>query len=76
MKRFFRGLLYAIILVLVGLASALTAMRFAIHGREVTVPKVVGLTTAEAQKLAADNSLQFVREQRFYSAEIAEGRII
>ncbi len=48
--RIFRGLLYALILVLVGLASALTAMRFAIHGREVTVPKVVGLTPAEAQK--------------------------
>lgn len=76
MKRFFRGLLYALILVLVGLASALTAMRFAIHGREVTVPKVVGLTPAEAQKLAVDNSLLFVREQRFYSAEVAEGRII
>ena len=74
--RFFRGLLYALILVLIGLASALTAMRFAIHGREVTVPKVVGLTPAEAQKLAAGNSLQFVREQRFYSAEIAEGRIV
>lgn len=74
--RIFRGLLYALILVLVGLASALTAMRFAIHGREVTVPKVIGLTPAEAQKLAADNSLQFVREQRFYSAEIAEGRIV
>jgi beta-lactam-binding protein with PASTA domain len=76
MMRILRGLLYALILVLVGLASALTAMRFAIHGREVTVPKVAGLTLAEAQRLAGENGLQFAREQRFYSGEVAEGHIV
>jgi beta-lactam-binding protein with PASTA domain len=76
MKRIFRGLLYALIFVLIGLASALTAMRFAIHGREVTVPKVVGLTAEDAQRLAVDRGLQFVSEQRFYSSEVAVGRIV
>ncbi|MGA2990415.1 MAG: PASTA domain-containing protein [Candidatus Korobacteraceae bacterium] len=74
--RIFRGLLYALILVLVGLASALTAMRFAIHGREVSVPKVVGLTPADAQKLAGESGLHFSAEQRFYSSAVAEGRIV
>ncbi len=74
--RIFRGLLYGLILVLVGLASALTAMRFAIHGREVTVPKVVGLTPEEGQRLAGESGLQFSREQRFYSSEVAPGRIV
>ena len=74
--RFIRGLLYALVLILIGLASALTAMRFAIHGREVVVPKVVGLAPAEAQRLAANNGLTLVREQRFYSSEVGEGLIV
>ncbi len=41
MKAFFRFVLLALMLLLVAMASALLAMRFAIHGSEVTVPKVV-----------------------------------
>ena len=48
--RFLRTLLYGLILVVVGLISALTAMRFAIHGREVSVPKLAGVTAAAAQR--------------------------
>ena len=33
----------ALVLIVVFLASFLTAMRFAIHGRQTTVPKVVGI---------------------------------
>lgn len=76
MKRFFRTLLYVLILVVVGLISALTAMRFAIHGREVTVPKLAGLTAAEAQRIAADSGLAISRDQRFYSSDVPEGRIV
>ena len=39
-----------LVLVVVFLVSALTAMRFAIHGRQMAVPKVVGMTWHEAQK--------------------------
>jgi beta-lactam-binding protein with PASTA domain len=74
--RFFRTLLYGLILVVVGLVSALTAMRFAIHGREVSVPKLTGVTAAEARRLAADNGLEIVRDQRFYSSDVPEGRIV
>jgi beta-lactam-binding protein with PASTA domain len=74
--RFLRTLLYGLIMVVVGLISALTAMRFAIHGREVTVPRLAGLTATEAQRVAADNGLAISRDQRFYSSEVPEGRIV
>jgi beta-lactam-binding protein with PASTA domain len=75
-RRFLRSLLYGLFLVIVGLISALTAMRFAIHGREVLVPKLIGLAPAEAQRVAADNGLAILRDQNFYSSEVPEGRIV
>jgi beta-lactam-binding protein with PASTA domain len=74
--RLLRTLLYGLILIVVGLISALTAMRFAIHGREVSVPKLTGLTAAEAQRVAGDSGLAISREQRFYSSDVPEGRIV
>jgi hypothetical protein len=53
MKAFFRFVLVALVLLLVAMASALLAMRFAIHGSEVTVPTVVGLTPSEAERAVA-----------------------
>ena len=47
-KYFFLGL----VLLLVFLSSALLAMRFAIQGREVSVPRLTGLTPAEAERKA------------------------
>ena len=40
--------LLALVLVIVAMVSALTAMRFAIHGQEVAVPPLVGLVVAPA----------------------------
>ncbi|MGA2963768.1 MAG: PASTA domain-containing protein [Candidatus Korobacteraceae bacterium] len=74
--RLLRTLLYGLILIVVGLISALTAMRFAIHGREVSVPKLTGLTATEAQRVAGDSGLAISREQRFYSSDVPEGRIV
>jgi len=76
MRRFFQTLLLALILQGVALVSALTAMRFAIHGREVTVPKLVGMTPLEAERAAVPSGLQVIVERQFYSAEISEGRIL
>jgi len=64
------------VLLTVALISALTAMRVAIHGREVVVPKLVGLTPPQAERLALQNGLLIDIEDRFYSADIAEGRIM
>jgi beta-lactam-binding protein with PASTA domain len=66
----------ALVLVIVAMVSALTAMRFAIHGQEVAVPPLVGLAPAEAERAAAGLGLQMSIERQYYSPQIPEGRIM
>jgi len=56
--------------------SMLTAMRFAIHGREVAVPNFSGHTVAEARKMADDKGLGLTLERRYYSPDVAEGKVL
>jgi beta-lactam-binding protein with PASTA domain len=76
MRRFLRFVLRLMVLVIVFLVSALVAMRFAIHGRLVAVPKLVGMNSAQAQKLLQSKGLLFDDSDRFYSADVPEGRIM
>jgi beta-lactam-binding protein with PASTA domain len=76
MRQFFRMLLLALVLMTVALVSALTAMRLAIHGREVAIPKLVGMSPFEADRAGAASGLQVVVERQFYSADIPEGKIM
>jgi eukaryotic-like serine/threonine-protein kinase len=76
MKSFFRFILLALVLLVVALVSALTAMRFAIHGREVAVPDLVGKTPAEARRLADAAGFQMDIERQYYSPTIPEGRVL
>jgi eukaryotic-like serine/threonine-protein kinase len=76
MKAFFRFVLVTLVLLLVAMASALLAMRFAIHGSEVTVPKVVGMTPAEAERAVAGLGLTVMIERQYYSADVAEGKLL
>ena len=76
MKSAFRFALLALVLVIVAMVSALTAMRFAIHGQEVAVPPLVGLTPAEAERAASGLGLQISIERQYYSPQIPEGRIM
>src|SRR5712691_10792276 len=76
MRRFFQMLLLSLVLLTVALVSALTAMRFAIHGREVTIPKLVGMTPLEAERAVAVSGLEVVVERQFYSPDSPEGRIM
>jgi eukaryotic-like serine/threonine-protein kinase len=69
-------LLLALVLITVALVSALTAMRLAIHGREVTIPKLVGMNPSEAERVGAASGLQVVIERQFYSPDVPEGRIM
>jgi eukaryotic-like serine/threonine-protein kinase len=66
----------ALLLLLVFLSAALLAMRFAIQGREVRVPRLAGLTPAEAERAANARGLVLSVESRFYSAAVPEGRIV
>lgn len=76
MRHFFRLVFLALVLVAVALASAMVAMRVAIHGREVTVPKLEGMTRTEANRAISALGLRVLVERQFYSAEVAQGRIL
>ena len=64
------------ILMLAGLISALTAMRFAIRGHEVQVPKVTGKTKDEAEQILRGAGLKLKVSSRRFSSEVAEGKVL
>lgn len=76
MKSAFRFVMLALVLLIVAMVSALTAMRFAIHGQEVAVPALVGLTPQEAERTVAGAGLQMTIERQYYSPQIPEGRVM
>lgn len=76
MKAAFRFALLALVLLIVAMISALTAMRFAIHGQEVAVPPLVGLTPVEAERAVSGLGLQMSIERQYYSPQIPEGKIM
>src|SRR3954465_7976613 len=75
-EKIFRYFLLGLMLLMVATLSALTAMRFAIHGGEVKVPKIVGMTPEGASALLSDRGLIMDVQDRFYSPEISEGKIM
>jgi beta-lactam-binding protein with PASTA domain len=75
-RRLIRYFLLGLALLLVCLASALLSMRFAIHGREVRVPRLQGLTSVDAERLASSQGLVLFVENRFYSPDVPEGHIV
>lgn len=76
MKRFFNLLLGAMAMVAVALISAFISMRLAIHGREVEIPNLAGLTVAEASQAASSRGLNLNLENQFYAANVAPGHIL
>jgi beta-lactam-binding protein with PASTA domain len=76
MKSFFRLILLALVLLVVALVSALTAMRLAIHGHEVAVPDVVGRSPAAARMIAEQSGLEITVERQYYSPTVPEGKIL
>jgi beta-lactam-binding protein with PASTA domain len=76
MKPLFRFAMLALVMVVVAMVSALTAMRFAIHGEEVKVPTIVGMTPSDAEHAVAGMGLQIEVERQYYSPQIPEGRIM
>lgn len=76
MRSVFQFVLLALVLLVVALVSALTAMRFAIHGREEAVPDLVGKTPAEARRMADAGGFQMDIERQYYSATVQEGKIL
>src|SRR5712691_1431784 len=63
------------ILGVAGIVSALTAMRFAIRGREVEVPPLVGKTADQAKDSLSRNGLLLKVSSSRFSSEFPEGHI-
>ena len=76
MRRFFRIVFLTLVLLSISLISALAAMQFAIHGREVAIPKLVGMSPTDAERAASSSGLQLVVERQFYSPTVPEGKIM
>ena len=64
------------ILGVAGIVSALTAMRFAIRGREVEVPPLSGKTSDQAKEILARNGLIFKVASSRFSSDVPEGQIV
>lgn len=64
------------VLVAVGLLSAITTMHFAIHGAEVQVPAFKGMTVADARSQASGMGLNLIVDNRYYSGDVAAGHIL
>jgi beta-lactam-binding protein with PASTA domain len=74
--RFFRMASVVMLLVAVALLAAVTTMHFAIHGAEVQVPALKGMTVAEARSQTAGMGLNLDVDNRYYSSDVAAGHIL
>lgn len=76
MKRYLRIAMTALAMLLVMLFSAAITLRIALHGREVKVPELSGLTVQQASLAALKTGVGLYVENRFYSTTVPEGHII
>jgi beta-lactam-binding protein with PASTA domain len=76
MINFFRLVLAGLALAMAGLLSAVITMRLAIHGAEVKVPDLQGLTVSEAVHKTANMGLNLGIDNKYYSADVPAGRVL
>jgi eukaryotic-like serine/threonine-protein kinase len=73
---FFQIASLILLLVAVALLAAITTMHFAIHGAEVQIPALKGMTVAEARSQTSGLGLNLDVDNRYYSGEVAAGHIL
>ncbi len=76
MRQLFRTLSAVLALLAIALVSALITMRFAIHGAEVRVPTLSGLTLSEAAARLHASGLEAGVDGHFYSPTEAAGNVL
>jgi eukaryotic-like serine/threonine-protein kinase len=64
------------ILAVSGIVSALTAMRFAIRGRQVEVPQLAGKSKEEAEEILRAQGLKLRVSSSRFSADVPEGMVL
>ncbi len=75
MKRFFNLVFGGLAMLLTVLLFAFGTMRLAIHGGQVEVPNLVGLTVTDANQKMNNRGLNLVLISRFYSTTVPAGHI-
>jgi len=73
---FIQVALMLMLLVAVALVAAIVTMHFAIHGAEVQVPALKGMTVADARSQTSGLGLNLNVDNRYYSADVAAGHIL
>lgn len=73
---FFRVASLLMLLVAVAMMAAIVTMHFAIHGAEVQVPALKGMTVANARSETAGLGLNLDADNRYYSGDVAAGHIL
>jgi beta-lactam-binding protein with PASTA domain len=73
---FFQVASLVMALVAVALGAAIATMHFAIHGAEVRVPSLKGMTVAEARSQTSGLGLDLDVDNRYYSGDVAPGHIL
>lgn len=83
LRRLFRFARTVVLRTLAGLAlfsvfllTAFAAMRLAIHGREVTVPNLAGLSDKDAEAAADGLGLHLSVENRFYASTVGANHVL
>jgi len=66
----------ALLMLVVFVLFAGLALRIALHGREVAIPDLAGLTVAQASEAALHSGLDLNIENKFYSRTVPAGRIL
>lgn len=75
-KSFLQIALLLLLLVAAALVAAIVTMHFAIHGAEVQVPALKGMTVADARAQTAGLGLTLSVDNRYYSGDVAAGHIL
>ncbi|MDR3792973.1 MAG: PASTA domain-containing protein [Terracidiphilus sp.] len=75
-KNFFQVTSLLMVLVAIALLAAIATMHFAIHGAEVQVPALKGMTVADARSQTSGLGLNLAVDNRYYSGDVAAGHIL
>jgi len=75
-RRHHLWLLTAMAMLFVMLFSAAITLRIALHGHEVTIPDLAGMTVSEASTAALQTGVDLNIENRFYSTTVPAGHIL
>ena len=76
LRGFFQAVSLLMLLVAVAMLSAIATMHLVIHGAEVQVPDLKGMTVTQAHSQTAGLGLNLNVDNRYYSAEVAAGHIL